>query len=278
MQSARSSLALKPDQVNQFREDGYYLSPSMFNSNEMRSINEIVATDPAIAKATFGRMDKSGAVTELALWYQLGNDVFSAIGRSSRIVDSLELLLDGEICFFHSKLSLKKPNVGGSWEWHQDYGYWYRDGYLFPHMASVFIALDPSTKENGCLQVVKGSHHLGRIEHGVVAGQIGADQTRVDAVRERLPTVECEMQPGDVLFFHGNLLHASGPNVSLHSRNVLISCYSRADNAPHVGAEKQHHSHIDKLPDEELARYFTQEALTRGSVIDGEFYKDTNRN
>ena len=47
-------------------------------------------------------------------------------------------------------------------------------------MASVFLALDPSKKINGCLQVLKGSHNLGRIEHGINKDQVGADMVRVE--------------------------------------------------------------------------------------------------
>ena len=74
---------------------------------------------------------------------------------------------------------LKEPFTGGAWEWHQDYGYWYNNGCLAPDLASCLIAVDRATKENGCLQVLKGSHHLGRIDHGKVGDQTGADMERV---------------------------------------------------------------------------------------------------
>ena len=76
----------------------------------------------------------------------------------------METLLGGPIYHFQSKLTAKEPFVGGAWEWHQDYGYWYHNGCLFPHLASCQIALDRSNSANGCLQMVRGSHLLGRIE------------------------------------------------------------------------------------------------------------------
>jgi hypothetical protein len=49
------------------------------------------------------------------------------------------------------------------------------------------VALDKCTKENGCLQVVKVSHQLGRIDHGVIQGsQVGAEPTRVAALRREI--------------------------------------------------------------------------------------------
>jgi ectoine hydroxylase len=54
-------------------------------------------------------------------------------------------------------MSIKEPYTGGAWAWHQDYGYWYQNGVLFPYLASCFIAVDPNTRANGCMQVLKGN-------------------------------------------------------------------------------------------------------------------------
>jgi len=69
---------------------------------------------------------------------------------------------------------IKDPNVGGAWTWHQDYGYWYQNGVLFPLLCGAFIAVDEATRENGCLQVVRGSQQLGRIDHVLTGDQAGA--------------------------------------------------------------------------------------------------------
>ena len=51
------------------------------------------------------------------------------------------LLLGGEVYHYHSKMIMKDARVGGAWAWHQDYGYWYQNGVLFPLLASAFIAV-----------------------------------------------------------------------------------------------------------------------------------------
>ena len=79
----------------------------------------------------------------------------------------MERILGGEVYHYHSKMILKDAQVGGTWEWHQDYGYWYQNGLLFPLLSSVMIAVDPSRRNNGCLQVLKGSHRMGRLNHGI---------------------------------------------------------------------------------------------------------------
>jgi ectoine hydroxylase-related dioxygenase (phytanoyl-CoA dioxygenase family) len=146
----------------------------------------------------------------------------------------MERLLGDEVYHYHHKMMLKEPRVGGAWEWHQDYGYWYNNGCLFPDMASCLIAVDRATRENGCLQVIRGSHRMGRVDHGKAGGQVGADQERVDAALQRMELVFCEMEPGDALFFHGNLLHRSDQNTSEHPRWSLICCYNTRHNDPYL--------------------------------------------
>ena len=100
------------------------------------------------------------------------------------------------------------------------------------------------------MQVLKGSHKLGRLEHGRVAGQTGADPERVDQAARRLELVHCEMEPGDALFFHANTLHCSAANLADQPRNLLICCYNKASNDPY----KEHHhpgyTKLHRLPDE----------------------------
>ena len=163
----------------------------------------------------YDRRDASGKATRMAMWNHPGDSVYGLAARSRRVVDTMEDLLGGEVYHYHSKLTAKEPRDGGAWEWHQDYGYWYHNGIVFPYMASVMVALDRATRENGCLQVVKGSHHCGRIEHGVLPGeQVGADPKRVEEILKRLPVEYAEMEPGDGLFFHANVLHRSDQNRS----------------------------------------------------------------
>ncbi len=100
--------------------------------------------DESIRANAMDVIDTKGRKTNLSLWNHPGDDIYGAICRSRRVVDSMEQLLGDEVYHYHSKLSAKEPKVGGAWEWHQDYGYWYQNGCLFPDMASVYIALDPA--------------------------------------------------------------------------------------------------------------------------------------
>ncbi len=139
--------------------------------------------------------------------------------------------------------------MGGAWAWHQDYGYWYHNGCLYPLMASVSIAVDPATRENGCMQILKSSHHMGRVDHQLVGGQTGADLEVVNAACERLELVYCELEPGDALFFHCNVLHRSDQNRSADPRWSLICCYNAARNDPFKDSHHPRYSPLAKVAD-----------------------------
>lgn len=243
---------LSPDQLACFLKDGYLIVRSLLDSEETQLTLLAARNDEAIRIHAMDVADTKGRNTNLSLWNHPGNDIYGAIGRSRRIVDAMEQLLGDEVYHYHSKLSAKAPKVGGAWEWHQDYGYWYQNGCLFPDMASVFIALDPATRENGCLQVLKGSHWMGRVEHGRFGQQTGADPERVEAAMKRFERVYCEMEPGDGVYFHGNTLHSSDPNLSDKPRWGLICCYNTRHNNPYKESHHPSYTPLVKLEDREI--------------------------
>ena len=222
-------------QIAQFKRDGYVMVPGLFDKEEMDLLLNIGKGDQQLAKETRGRVDSKGGISKLALRNDLSEDIYSACVRSHRIVEPMEKFLDGEVYHFHHKMMVKEPKVGGAWEWHQDYGYWYKYNFcLLPDMASCYIAVDRAHKGNGCLQVIKGSHLIGRIDHGITGDQTGADLQRVNAALQRMELVYCEMEPGTGLFFHANLLHRSDQNKSDDPRWSLICCYNTKRNDPIV--------------------------------------------
>ncbi|GAA4303614.1 phytanoyl-CoA dioxygenase family protein [Compostibacter hankyongensis] len=248
------SLKITPEQVKAFQEDGYLFIRSLFTGEEIRLIYETSTEDEAIRQHSYDLLDRQGNKTKLAMWYTPGDDVFGMLSRCSRMADTVEALLGGPVAHFHSKVMQKEPRVGGAWEWHQDYGYWYKNGFLFPDMLSVYVALTPATKENGCLQVIKGSHKMGRIGHGNSGEQVGADMERVEqclAIREK---IYCEMQPGDALFFHSNLLHTSAANHSEHPRWSIISAYNLLANVPYKENQPSCTQPLQKVPDEMILK------------------------
>jgi ectoine hydroxylase len=241
--------SLIPDQVAAFQRDGYLFVKSLLDAEETRMLAEAARADRLMQSAAMDVKDTQGRRTNLSLWNHPGDDIYGAIARSRRVVDAMEQLLGDEVYHYHSKLSAKEPKVGGAWEWHQDYGYWYHNGCLWPDMASVYIAVDAATRENGCMQVLRGSHLVGRIEHGRFGEQTGADPERVEQLKQRLELVYCEMAPGDGFFFHSNLLHCSEPNLSDRPRWGLLCCYNTRRNDPYKESHHPRYTPLEKLDD-----------------------------
>jgi len=245
-----TQITLTAEQHDAYRRDSYVLVPGLFDEAEVDLLRTAMERDPRIADNLYARRDNDGGATRMMTWNHPGDSVYGLAARTERIVGTMEKLLGGEVYHYHSKLTAKNAHEGGAWEWHQDYGYWYHNGCLEPLLASVMIALDHATPENGCLQVLKGSHALGRIDHDLTAGaQVGADLDRVAAVKQRLELVHCEVAPGDGLFFHCNTLHRSDANHSDKRRWTLICCYNAARNDPVIEHHHPGYTPLERVSD-----------------------------
>lgn len=232
-----------------YHRDGYLLCKGLFDAEEIGLLAKTAREDKLLDDHSFGREDGEGGNVRLSVWNQPGDGIYGMFARCDRIVDSAEKILEGEVYHYHSKMILKDARVGGAWTWHQDYGYWYQNSLLYPLLTSVSIAVDPATKENGCLQVLKGSHHMGRISHTLTGEQAGADMDYVNEALKVQELVYVEMEPGDALFFHCNLLHRSDRNNSDQSRWSMICCYNAARNNPFAETHHPCYTPLDKVSD-----------------------------
>jgi len=245
---------LNEEQVKQFDQDGFLIVERLLDGEETSFLGEAARGDVAMQDAGMNVRDTEGRRTNLSLWNHPGEDIYGMIARSERVVNAVEQLLGGEVYHYHSKLSAKQPKVGGAWEWHQDYGYWYQNGCLFPDMLSLYIAVDPATRENGCLQVLRGSHRMGRIEHGLFGEQTGADPERVEVAKKRMELVYCELGAGSAVYFHSNTLHKSEANKSDKPRWGLICCYNAAHNDPYEDHHHPGYTPLVKVPDSAIRK------------------------
>jgi len=256
-----SNFQLSTQQIETYKKDGYIIVKNFLQQEEVNKLYAIAIGDDTLRKHAFDLNDMSGKKTKLTLWYTPGNDAYGLLTKSTRMVNSVDKLMEGDsaVCHFHSKLMQKEPKVGGAWEWHQDYGYWYKNEFLFPdQMMSVMIAITEANKENGCLQVIKGSHKMGRIEHGFAGEQVGASQHYVDLALKTMELNYVQILAGDALFFHSNLLHRSEANLSNTARWSLISVYNRSANIPYNEPSKSSTVPLEAVPDEALMEWETK--------------------
>ncbi|MRG43718.1 phytanoyl-CoA dioxygenase family protein [Chitinophaga sp. SYP-B3965] len=262
-----------PAQITQYQRDGYIIVKDLVSQPEIALLYKTALEDDAMRKNALDLNDQTGKKTKLSLWFTPGNDVFGYLTRSEKVVSRTAQLLDSDsaVCHFHSKLMQKEPKVGGAWEWHQDYGYWYKNQFMFPdQLTSVMVALTAANKENGCLQVIKGSHKLGRVNHGFAGEQVGADMVMVNNALKTMELVYVELAPGDALFFHSNILHRSEANLSDHPRWSVISCYSSQSNLAYNETSTSWKEPVQVVPNEAILQW------KAASLSEADFLKKEN--
>lgn len=125
---------------------------------------------------------------------------------------------------------MNKPALSGTLlPWHQD---------RWPHLdrdpkITVWTALDPATKSNGCVQVIPGSHKLGLINPSHPSAFLTEEQA--EQFTRTADIVYLEIEAGEVALLHNWLLHRSGTNTTPTSRRAFSVCYmdgnTRASNA-----------------------------------------------
>jgi len=126
------------------------------------------------------------------------------------------------ISLFRAMFMNKPANRGTFLPWHQDGVAAYdRDP-----RVTVWTALDPATKENGCLQVIPGSHKNGLIEPTHEEWYLSDGQVEKFCSSDRI--VHLELEAGEVVLLDNYLLHASDKNRSRQSRRALSVCYMDA--------------------------------------------------
>ena len=115
---------------------------------------------------------------------------------------------------------MNKPAGKGTFlPWHQDrWNNLDRDP-----LIAVWTALDPATRENGCVQIIRGSHRWGVVNPGHGSGFLSDEQASQYAPTEEI--VFCEMEAGEAILLHNWLLHASDVNGSAVSRRAFSVCY-----------------------------------------------------
>ena len=238
-----------------FKNNGYILKRNLFSQDEISKLTDFIERNSEKenqARETFSSTGK----LNMTLWNHPSDDLFGKFSTNERIVKPMEEFLQDEVYHYHSKIIWKKPGDGG-FDWHQDYGYWYKQGCLYSDMGSCFIMLDRASKENGCLKVLKGTHKVGRIGHDSISDtDEQADLERIALLEKRHETVYITAEPGDALFFHCNLLHSSAANDSNYSRRTLIVCFNTKSNSP-FNKEISHaiYSPLNVLSSDSIMKY-----------------------
>lgn len=145
-------------------------------------------------------------------------------------------LLNAGVRFWHDQIFFKPENHGGVVAWHQDYSYWTRTRPM-AHL-SCWIGLDDSTRENGCMHYVPGSHRWNLLLVTGLADDMDAIQSVLsDEQKQRFQPVAIELRKGEASFHHPLMVHGSFENRTDRPRraaviNVFADGVASASNGP----------------------------------------------
>lgn len=193
---------LTPQQVEQYREFGYFSPVRAFSEEEALRYRRLLED----GERTHGLAD--GQRRKMYLYLKWADDVV----RHPRILDAVEDLIGPDILVYHLTLWLKEPRSDAFISWHQDSTYF---GLSPAEHVTAWVALSPSTLESGCVQVAPGSHVRGQIPHGVgkhAANMFPTGQVAALPADAALDTMV--LRSGEFSLHHTHLLHNSMPNRS----------------------------------------------------------------
>lgn len=133
---------------------------------------------------------------------------------SDVVLDLVEPIIGPNICLWSSHFISKKPKIGKKTPWHEDSAYWKGRFDKYDKIVTIWLAIDSSTKENGALQVVPGTHLNGGfsdyIETDKEKNVFATEINNIDISN----AVIFELQPNECSMHDGRIIHGADANTS----------------------------------------------------------------
>jgi hypothetical protein len=222
---------LKQEQIDFFRKNGFLSGIKMLDEKQVRVINGELAeiADPKYPGHELFYEFHSNESTDPStiLFHALGAwritpGLHDVLWNPRFLVAASQLLGNVPVRFWHDQIFWKPPKLGGVVAWHQDYSYWTRT-IPVAHLT-CWCGLDDSTKENGCLQYIAGSHEWGLLPKPVIAGELQGikDFLNEEQKKQFEDPRFAEVKAGEAIFHHPLTLHGSGSNTSSKPRRAFV--------------------------------------------------------
>jgi len=255
---------LNEDQIKDYHEKGYIILEDVITEEEMATFEPLYQEFIEGKVPDMGKdfCDMSGPYDRSFEEYQLVNAVLPRKYRPELIGNIYERraesiakqLIGDEITLDYDQFLAKRPNKGGAkFAWHQDLGYWPT---CTPDTVTTTcsLALDDAAEDNGCLQVVPGSHleedlrpHRPMLSKSGDAGDredshvLSAELTDADEIA-LLP-----VKRGSISVHNEKIVHGSGGNDSDRWRRTYIVAHRSKATVAHEREIGFTHSHNDQI-------------------------------
>lgn len=130
-----------------------------------------------------------------------------------RVLDIVESLIGPDIGLWSSHFISKEAKVGRATPWHTDAAYWHGRFDVFTGIVTIWLALDATDRENGCMRVIPGTHRTENGEYIPVEPGDNTFDTELQGVDESR-AVYFELEPGHYTLHDSRLIHGAKANTS----------------------------------------------------------------
>ncbi len=221
---------LSAQETAAFERDGFLVIRGMYSPAEIAQVSrwtdELASRTPArgreMAYYEDSLTEKGKRILSRIENFSEHHQGFGRLVRGERMIGTASELLGGPAALFKEKINFKLPG-GGGFAPHQDIQPGWDD--YASYFISVLVTIDPSTAENGCLELAAGRHKR---------GLIGRKWKPLEGRElEGLEFFKYPMEPGDTAFFDCFVPHQSLPNLTDKPRRNLYLTFNRAADGDH---------------------------------------------
>ena len=227
----REQYKLSKKQINFFNDNGFLTGIKMLDDWQIdrlrNELGELAEVNHPAHNLFYEFHSNESADPSTILFHALGAwritpGFHDVLWNPRFVMAASQLLGDVPVRFWHDQLFYKPAKKGGVVAWHQDYSYWTRTKPI-AHLT-CWCGLDDSTKENGCLQYIAGSHKWGLLPKPVIAGELqGIKDFLNDEQKKQFENPQyAEVKAGEAIFHHPLTLHGSGENKSDKPRRAFV--------------------------------------------------------
>jgi Phytanoyl-CoA dioxygenase (PhyH) len=196
---------LNDEDVEFFRTNGYYLNKQqLFSPEKLDRLEDIFNQHLA---------DKGDKLSDELDTPHFRDPELLSFLLSDEVLDLVEPLVGPDIALWTSHFISKEPKVGRATPWHEDSAYWNGRLSAYDRIVTVWLALGPSNRTNGCMRVIPGTHNNGFSDYVPTDMTVQTFHAEIPDVDEN-KAVDFELERGQCSLHDGRIIHGAKPNTS----------------------------------------------------------------